>query len=102
MNKFMKQTFNAFCLLTTLGFSQAEAKTDLKKQAALWYEAFDKHDPAILDKVLADDWYETPSKNRKIEIEAIGIHQFKDGKIIHTWHSEDWMTGLRQLGVFEK
>jgi len=30
------------------------------------------------------------------------VHEFKDGKIIRTWHTEDWMSGLRQLGVFEK
>lgn len=42
------------------------------------------------------------SKGRKISIQAIDIHEFKDGKIVHTWHSEDWMTGLRQMGVFEK
>jgi steroid delta-isomerase-like uncharacterized protein len=43
-----------------------------------------------------------PSKNKKIKIQAIDIHEFKNRKIIHTWHSEDWMTGLKQLGVFEK
>ena len=132
-----------------------------KKDVALWYEAFDKHDPAILDKILSENWSESPtepgtkpagredvkgmlvkltttfpdfrikiediiqegnkvvvrstitgtqakefrgfpSKNRKMTMQAIDIHEFKDGKIAHTWHSEDWMTGLRQLGVFEK
>src|SRR5438093_7223655 len=42
-----------------------------------------------------------PSKNRKIDIQVVDIHEFKDGRIIRTWHTEDWMTGLRQLGVFE-
>ena len=131
-----------------------------KKNASLWYEAFDKHDPTILDNILSETWYESPgenkekvgrenakrllvslttvfpdfririddviqegdkvvvrseisgtqakefigypTKNRKIKIQAIDIHQFKDGKIIHTWHSEDWMTGLKQLGFLEK
>jgi len=41
------------------------------------------------------------AQHKKISIQAIDIHEFKDGKIIHTWHSEDWMTGLRQLGVFD-
>ena len=44
----------------------------------------------------------SPSKNRKLLIQAIDIHEFKDGKIVRTWHSEDWMTGLHQLGFFEK
>jgi len=42
------------------------------------------------------------SKGRKISIQAIDIHEFKDGKIVRTWHSEDWMTGLDQMGTFEK
>jgi len=43
-----------------------------------------------------------PSKNRKMHIQVVDIHEFKDGKIVRTWHTEDWMSGLRQLGVFEK
>ena len=43
-----------------------------------------------------------PSKNRKMDIQVVDIHEFKDGKIIGTWHTEDWISGLRQLGVFEK
>jgi steroid delta-isomerase-like uncharacterized protein len=41
----------------------------------------------------------TASKNRSFSIQAVDIHEFKDGKIIRTWHTEDWMTGLRQLGI---
>lgn len=43
-----------------------------------------------------------PAQNRKMTIMAIDIHEFKDGKIVRTWHTEDWMTGLHQLGAFEK
>ena len=43
-----------------------------------------------------------PTKNRKMSIQAIDIHEFKDGKIVRTWHTEDWMSGLHQLGVFDK
>ena len=43
-----------------------------------------------------------PSKNRKMTIQTIDIHEFKDGKIVRTWHSEDWLTALHQLGAFEK
>jgi steroid delta-isomerase-like uncharacterized protein len=42
------------------------------------------------------------AKNRKLAIQAIDIHDFKDGKIARTCHTEDWLTGLHQLGVFEK
>jgi Predicted ester cyclase len=132
-----------------------------KQDVALWYEAFDSHDPTMLDTILSHDWQESPtqpgakpagkeevkvmlrmlttafpdfrikiedviqedhkvvvrstitgtqdrefrgfpSKNRRVTMQAIDIHEFVDGKIAHTWHSEDWMTGLRQLGVFDK
>jgi predicted ester cyclase len=43
-----------------------------------------------------------PAKNRTMTMQAVDIHEFKDGKIVRTWHTEDWMTGLHQLGVFEK
>ena len=43
-----------------------------------------------------------PTKNRKVNIMAIDIHEFRDGKIVRTWHTEDWLTGLHQLGAFEK
>lgn len=133
---------------------------DHKKQATLWYEAFSKKDPAILDRILSEDWVDIPSspgtpagpsgvkpllasltttfpdlnltikdilqdgnkvvvraemtgtqkeafmgfpsKNRKMNIQVVDVPEFKDGKIIRTWHTEDWMSGLRQLGVFEK
>jgi steroid delta-isomerase-like uncharacterized protein len=42
-----------------------------------------------------------PSKNRTMAIQAVDIHEFRNGKIVRTWHTEDWMTGLRQLGVFD-
>jgi steroid delta-isomerase-like uncharacterized protein len=43
-----------------------------------------------------------PAKNRRMTIQAVDIHEVKDGKILRTWHTEDWMSGLHQLGVFEK
>jgi predicted ester cyclase len=43
-----------------------------------------------------------PSKGRPFKIMAIDIHQFKDGKVIKTWHIEDWLSGLFQMGSFEK
>jgi steroid delta-isomerase-like uncharacterized protein len=43
-----------------------------------------------------------PAKNRKMTIQAVDIHEVKDGKIIQTWHTEDWMTGFHQLGILEK
>jgi predicted ester cyclase len=36
---------------------------------------------------------------RALEIMAIDIHQVRAGRILHTWHTEDWMRGFAQLGV---
>jgi len=130
------------------------------KPATLWYEAFNKNDPALLDQVLSKTWVDIPpapgqppgpegakqiltelttafpdlsikiqevlqdgskvivrseisgtqrstlmgfpAKDRKMSIQAIDIHEIKDGKIVCTWHTEDWLTGLHQLGVFDK
>ena len=43
-----------------------------------------------------------PGQNRKMTIQAIDIHEFKDGRIVRTWHTEDWLTGLHQLGVLDE
>lgn len=43
-----------------------------------------------------------PSKGKPFTIMAIDIHQFKDGKVIKTWHIENWLSGLFQMGAFEK
>lgn len=45
---------------------------------------------------------EFPAENRKMTIQAVDIHEVKDGKIVRTWHTEDWMTGLHQLGILGK
>jgi len=26
--------------------------------------------------------------------DGIDIHEFKDGKIVRSWHIEDWMSGI--------
>jgi steroid delta-isomerase-like uncharacterized protein len=131
-----------------------------KELVAMWYQAFDRKEPHLLDQILSEDWVDIPSppgippgpagvkptfarltktfpdlkltiedilqdgnkvvvrarmagtqkeafmdfpsKNRKIDIQVVDIHEVKGGKIIRTWHTEDWMSGLRQLGFFEK
>jgi steroid delta-isomerase-like uncharacterized protein len=138
----------------------ADDRSNNMKDVTQWYEAFDKHDPSLLDRILDENWVDIPAapgqppdpegakrileelttsfpdlkvtireilqdrskvvvrseisgthqaafmdfpaKNRKLTIQAIDIHEFKDGKIVRTWHSEDWLSGLRQLGVFDR
>lgn len=130
------------------------------KDVTLWYAAFDKHDPSLIDKILDKNWVDVPAapgqppgpegakrildelttsfpdlkvtigeilqdgnkvivrseisgthqaafmgfpaRNRRLTIQAIDIHEFRDGKIVRTWHTEDWLTGLHQLGVFDR
>jgi steroid delta-isomerase-like uncharacterized protein len=43
-----------------------------------------------------------PPTGRSMKIQAVDIHEFKNGKIIRTWHTEDWMTGLRELGLMKE
>jgi len=154
------------CLLFFLGVMMigpnahaADVRAD-KKNVSLWYDAFSKKDPALLDRILSKNWVDIPpapdqppgpagarqilvelttafpnldikiedglqegnkvivrsrisgtqrgalmgfpAKNREMSIQAIDIHEFKDGKIVRTWHTEDWMSGFHQLGVFDK
>jgi steroid delta-isomerase-like uncharacterized protein len=158
----MKLLYVSFLLaLMTIGPDvQAADARALKKDVSLFYDAFRKNDPALLDRILRKDWVEIPpapnqppgpagakqilleltsafpdldikledvlqdgnkvivrstisgtqrgalmgfpAKNRKMSIQAIDIHEFKDGRIVQTWHTEDWMSGLHQLGVFDK
>lgn len=151
------------CSCTQTDGMNANKKGDMntyKKDVTLWYEAFNMKDPALLDRILSENWVDIPTapgqpagregvkpllaqltttfpdfkvsieeilqdgnkvivrseitgtqretfmgfpaKNRTMTIQAVDIHEFKDQKIVRTWHTEDWMTGLRQLGVFEK
>ena len=139
--------------------SAAAQGGNVKKDVALWYEAFSTDNPALLEKVLHETWTDIPSPpempvgaagaklvlsqlrtafpdlhlaiedvlqdgnkvvvrarmtgtqqgtfmgstptSRKLDIQVVDIHEFKDGKILRTWHTEDWMSGLRQLGILK-
>lgn len=156
----MKKYFLILLALLPLFHAYAESKDTAMKTATLWYEAFNRNDPALLDQVLSKTWVDIPpapgqppgpegakqilielttafpdlsikiqeilkdgnkvivrseisgtqrstlmgfpSKGRKLAIQAIDIHELSDGKIMRTWHTEDWLTGLHQLGVFDK
>jgi steroid delta-isomerase-like uncharacterized protein len=39
-----------------------------------------------------------PATGRSMRIQAVDIHEIENGKIVRTWHTEDWMTGPRELG----
>ena len=43
-----------------------------------------------------------PSKGKPFSVMAIDIHQFKNGKVVKTWHVENWLGGLFQMGAFSR
>ena len=146
--------------LTLFSCAPIKPMNNYKADVTLWYDAFNKNDATLLDRVLSEKWVDIPpapgqpagpagakqllteltstfpdlkitindilqdgdkvvvrsqikgtqrkafigfpAKNRTMAIQAIDIHEFKDGKILRTWHTEDWMSGLHELGVFEK
>ena len=56
---------------------------------------------STIEGTQAGDFAGIPSKGRSVKIMAIDIHEFKDGKVVKTWHVEDWLSGLFQMGAFE-
>jgi steroid delta-isomerase-like uncharacterized protein len=48
------------------------------------------------------DFAGLPATGRSMRIQAVDIHEIENGKIVRTWHTEDWMTGLRELGHFSR
>jgi steroid delta-isomerase-like uncharacterized protein len=150
-----------FALLSLFVYTAGHANdvNTYKQDVRLWYEAFNRKDSAILDRILSADWIDIPAapgqptglegakkalvrlttvfpdfavtvqeilqdgdkvivrsqitgtqngtlkglpaKHREVSFMAIDIHDFKDGRIVRTWHCEDWLTGLRQLGLFD-
>lgn len=42
-------------------------------------------------------------KGREFTIMTIDIHEFNDDGLVQTtWHLEDWLGGLFQMGAFEQ
>jgi steroid delta-isomerase-like uncharacterized protein len=139
---------------------RAECMASSRAVAQRWYQAFDQHNPALLQAILADEWFDIPAPHgqqpgaggaiqtltrlhaafpdfriairdvlqdgakvvvrseisgthrgsflgvppsgRTIRIQAVDIHEVRNGKVTRTWHTEDWMSGLRQIGFFER
>ena len=45
------------------------------------------------------DFASVRASHRKIMIGATDIHQICDGKVVTTWHVEDWLTALFEIGA---
>ena len=43
-----------------------------------------------------------PACGRKLLIQSVDIHLVECGRIQKTWHTEDWMSGLTQLGAYKR
>ena len=54
---------------------------------------------SVITGTQREAFFGIPSMGRRMSIQAVDIHEIKNGKILRTWHTEDWMTGLRQLGA---
>ena len=149
-----------FNLLGPIVSTHAAEPNTQRALVMLWYQAFDKNEPELLDKILSATWADIPpapnqplgpagakqilvelktampdlkivvhdiledgnkvvvrseisgthkaalmgfpARNRKMNIQAIDIHEIESGRIARTWHTEDWLTGLHQLGAFDK
>ena len=90
---------------------------------------FNNRDAALAQKVMSEDWNDIPAapgqplgrKGVQFILDNLSrafpdfritpVEILQDGnkvvvrselKIIRTWHSEDWLTALHQLGAFEK
>jgi steroid delta-isomerase-like uncharacterized protein len=156
MKKFLLIAAGLILCLPVHGQEKSTAMNDV----TIWYDAFNKRDAALAQKVLSKDWIDIPTapgqppgrkgvefilddlskafpdfritpaeilrdgnkvvvrskltgtqrapfmgfpaKDRTMTIQTIDIHEFNDGKIVRTWHNEDWLTALHQLGAFEK
>jgi predicted ester cyclase len=57
---------------------------------------------STIEGTQAGDFAGFPSRGRPFKIMAIDIHQFNDGKVVKTWHIEDWLSGLFRMGAFQK
>ena len=156
----MKPLLALFAFVLSASAFGQQSTSRLKEDVRLFYEAFNRNDPALLDKILSKSWVDIPPapnqpagpegakqilselttafpdlkitiedvlqdgnkvivrskiagthkrplmgfapKNRSMSIQATDIHEFEGRRIARTWHTEDWLTGLHQLGVFEK
>ena len=48
-------------LLAVLSIAaSAQERSAVANNVALWYDAFHKNDPALLDKILAEQWMDIP------------------------------------------
>lgn len=137
------------------------ADTDYKAKIRIFYDTFNKNDPALLDQIIAEDWVHIPPntpdeepgregfkkqvpgfaavfkdgnlkiediiqegnkvvvrstytgtqvgpfmgfepKGRQFTIMTIDVHEFNEQGLVKTsWHLEDWMRGLFQMGAFD-
>lgn len=164
MTTFTRRATLTLAAVTTafsLFAGSAFAESDFKSKIRIFYDTFNKNDPALLDQIIAEDWVHIPAntpgeepgregfkklvpgfaatfKNGNIKIEdvvqegnkvvvrstytatqvgpfmgfqpkgrpftimTIDVHEFnKDGLVQTTWHLEDWLGGLFQMGAFE-
>ncbi|MBD2102829.1 ester cyclase [Leptolyngbya sp. FACHB-261] len=44
-------------------------------------------------------WFGAPASGKPIQIFAHDFHRLEDDRIAESWHVEDWLLGMRQIGA---
>ena len=54
---------------------------------------------SMITATQAGPFASVPASGKKLTLMAIDIHKVCNGKIVQTWHVEDWLSGLYQMGA---
>jgi predicted ester cyclase len=45
------------------------------------------------------EFFGAPHTGKSFKVMSIDVHTLRDGKMVRSWHIEDWMGAVRQLGA---
>lgn len=54
---------------------------------------------SVLHATQRGDFSSIKASGKPIEVMTIDIHEICNGKVVQTWHLEDWLAGMFQMGV---
>jgi hypothetical protein len=54
---------------------------------------------SILHATQRGEFSSIKPSGKPIEVMTIDIHEICNGKVVQTWHLEDWLAGMFQMGV---
>ena len=44
------------------------------------------------------EWFGVPASNEEVRVTFHEFHHFREGRITHTWHVEDWFGMFQRMG----